>query len=443
MLLSVLVNYNFTGQPGDQLFTGPAYVDSNITATNIPGNRGGCVTRGPGVLPNAPLTPAPGGDSISSRGWPTGPVDKNYYYSFGTWTPKSGYSMTLTSLRYSFSGGATFIYSLANSLDNFTVDSVDELINKYNGGAVSINEDFTKIERFANLTKPIEFRLYAYEIGLSTADVRLKNNTETNPNGLVLEGTVQPVTPNHAPIGTAKTVTMLEDTAYPFAASDFGFSDPNDTPSNNFLAAKVTTTPAAGSLTDNGATVTVGQFISVSDINSGKLAFTPAANANGSPHASFTFQVQDDGGTANGGLDIDPTPRTMTINVTSVNDAPSFAKGANQTVNASAGAQTLANWATAISAGPTDESSQALSFLVSNDNNGLFSVQPTISANGTLTYTPAANANGLTTVTVRLRDGGARPTAVWTPRRRRRSPSPCRATVFGRIRSHGLTFFET
>ena len=35
--------------------------------------------------------------------------------------------------------------------------------------------------------------------------------------------------------------------------------------------------------------------------------FTPAANANGAAYASFTFQVQDDGGTANGGVDLDPT----------------------------------------------------------------------------------------------------------------------------------------
>ena len=34
--------------------------------------------------------------------------------------------------------------------------------------------------------------------------------------------------------------------------------------------------------------------------------FTPAANANGAGYASFTFQVQDDGGTANGGVDLDP-----------------------------------------------------------------------------------------------------------------------------------------
>ena len=46
-------------------------------------------------------------------------------------------------------------------------------------------------------------------------------------------------------------------------------------------------------------------------------------NANGSrPTPSFTFQVQDNGGTANGGVDLDASPNTITFNVTAVNDAP-------------------------------------------------------------------------------------------------------------------------
>src|SRR4029077_2140417 len=112
-------------------------------------------------------------------------------------------------------------------------------------------------------------------------------------------------------------------------ASDFGYSDPNDNPANNFLAVEITTLPGAGRLTDNGVAVTAGQFVSVSDINAGLLVFTPAGNANGTGYPSFTFQVQDDGGTANGGVNLDPTPRTLTVNVTSVNDAP---HGASNTV---------------------------------------------------------------------------------------------------------------
>ena len=63
------------------------------------------------------------------------------------------------------------------------------------------------------------------------------------------------------------------------------------------------------------------------------MKFTPAANANGAGYASFTFQVQDDGGTANGGVDLDQSANTMTINVTPVDDAPTFViKDANGNV---------------------------------------------------------------------------------------------------------------
>ena len=42
----------------------------------------------------------------------------------------------------------------------------------------------------------------------------------------------------------------------------------------------------------------------------------------GANYSHFTFQVQDDGGTANGGIDTDPTPRTMTVSITAANHAP-------------------------------------------------------------------------------------------------------------------------
>src|SRR5207245_11519123 len=54
----------------------------------------------------------------------------------------------------------------------------------------------------------------------------------------------------------------------------------------------------------------------------GRVTFTPAANANGSGYASFSFAVKDDGGTANGGADTDATPNTITFDVSAVNDAP-------------------------------------------------------------------------------------------------------------------------
>ena len=52
------------------------------------------------------------------------------------------------------------------------------------------------------------------------------------------------------------------------------------------------------------------------------------------------------------------------------------------------------------------EASQTVSFLVSNNNPGLFSQQPAVSPNGTLTYTPTPNACGIATVIVVAKDNG-------------------------------------
>ena len=83
---------------------------------------------------------------------------------------------------------------------------------------------------------------------------------------------------------------------------------------------KIATLPTAGTLSLGGNAVGTGSVIQASAIASGQLKFTPAANANGTNYASFTFQVQDNGGTANGGADLDPTAKTVTLNVTPVND---------------------------------------------------------------------------------------------------------------------------
>jgi VCBS repeat-containing protein len=135
----------------------------------------------------------------------------------------------------------------------------------------------------------------------------------------------------------------------------------------------------------------------------GTLTYTPAVDANGS--AVVTVRATDDGGTANGGDDTGNN-QTFTITVTPVNDAPSFTKGADQTLNEDSGAQSVSNWATAISDGPANESAQTVSFNVTNNNNGLFSSQPAVSPAGTLTYTSAANQYGTATVSVSISDNG-------------------------------------
>ena len=115
---------------------------------------------------------------------------------------------------------------------------------------------------------------------------------DPSPNTLTID--VNAV--NDAPAGTDRIVSTDDDVPYVFTAGDFGFSDPNDNPPNALLAVKVTTVPSAGVLKNGATTLVGGEIVSVSDIVAGNLTFTPASDAHGAGYASFTFQVQDDGG---------------------------------------------------------------------------------------------------------------------------------------------------
>src|SRR2546425_541978 len=134
--------------------------------------------------------------------------------------------------------------------------------------------------------------------------------------------TINVTSVNDEPSGANNTVTTNEDTDYIFAAADFGFTDPNDSPANALAAVKITTLPGAGALKNNGVAVTIGQFVSAADIGAGKLKFSPAANAKGAGYASFTFQGQDDRGAGNRGGDPGPTAHTTTININTGDNEP-------------------------------------------------------------------------------------------------------------------------
>ncbi|MEJ5223876.1 MAG: Ig-like domain-containing protein, partial [Anaerolineales bacterium] len=229
------------------------------------------------------------------------------------------------------------------------------------------------------------------------------NGIEANETALWTSGTnvLRPLTfeTNHPPTAANNTVTTLEDTDKVFAAADFNFADVDA--GDTLAQVQITSLPGAGTLyldsdtdgvVDTGEAVTVNQVVISADIP--KLKFKPAANANGTSYATFQFKVHD-------GEVYSVSAYTMTVNVTPVNDAPSFVKGADQTVQEDAGAQTVTGWATSITDGDP-EATQTLTFNVTgNTNPGLFSAGPAVNATtGTLTYTPAPNANGSATITL-------------------------------------------
>jgi hypothetical protein len=144
---------------------------------------------------------------------------------------------------------------------------------------------------------------------------------------------------------------------------------------------------------------------------SGNLTYTTATETFGT--ATFTVKLHDDGGTANGGVDTSAA-QTFTITVTGVNDPPTITLPASApTVLEDAGPQSVAGFASNISAGPTGdpfEAGQHLTVQVSTtttSGNLALSNGPTIDlATGNLTYTTATETFGTATVTVNLMDDG-------------------------------------
>ncbi len=242
--------------------------------------------------------------------------------------------------------------------------------------------------------------------GSATISVVLMDNGGGTDTSSPQTFTISVTAVNDAPAGTSGTVAPTEDTTYTFTTANFGFTDPSDAPANALAVVRIASLPAVGLLT-NGGPVAVGQFVSAADIAAGNLRYTPAPNGAGTGYASFTFQVQDNGGTANGGANLDPSPNTVTINVAPINDAPTLTLAAPAVlVLQNSGSYTQDNFATSTPGGGPDEAGQTITYTVFNTNNALFSVQPAVSPTGTLTFTPAPGASGAVTVTVVAVDSG-------------------------------------
>jgi CSLREA domain-containing protein len=234
--------------------------------------------------------------------------------------------------------------------------------------------------------------------GSATITVVLKDNGGT-ANGGVDTSPPQTFKINITPVNDAPSFTAPDRTVN----EDF-FSQ---------IPSVWATNVSAGAPDESGQSLTFqitnntnpGLFSTLPTVRSdGALSFTPVSNQSGS--ATITILLKDNGGTANGGSDTS-SEKTFTITVNPVNDAPSFNRGANQTVLINAGAQTIANWATNISKGPADEAGQTLNFQVTAISNpSLFTVLPSISPTGTLTYQAAADTAGATSITINLKDDG-------------------------------------
>lgn len=229
-------------------------------------------------------------------------------------------------------GGTSYLSISGNTISYHNVP-----IATFNTGGLGVTRVFTfnanaNVEAVQTVMRNLAY-YNQNQVNPSTL-TRTVQYTLTDGDGgtLVLTSQVNVVSVNDAPTGTDATVTGSENDPYVFATTDFAFSDSDG---DGFFAIRIATLPADGQLRISGVAVQAGDTIAVSAIAQGLLTFVPDADEFGTPYTSFTFQVQDNGGTANGGVDTDPTPRTLTINLTqddvpptAVADAPTTAENA-------------------------------------------------------------------------------------------------------------------
>jgi len=171
----------------------------------------------------------------------------------------------------------------------------------------------------AELVRSIQYRNLSEDPTAGSIDFRFTAEDAVGQLSETVTSTLEIVSVNDAPAGSDNNISIAEDTEHTFTAADFGFSDADGDALNRVFIDQL---PDNGQLLFNGNTFEAGNFISIFDISNGNLTFQPDSDVSGNNLASFTFSVADDGGTANGGLDRDQTPQTITFDVTPVNDAP-------------------------------------------------------------------------------------------------------------------------
>jgi hypothetical protein len=291
------------------------------------------------------------------------------------------------------------LQSVTNALTNISPGLAVELGQAVSFYATNDNNSLFAQQPAFSTNGTLIFSLAADQFGAATVTVWAQDDggvansgTDTSaPQTLVL--TVLPV--NHAPIVTLATNVLLV-TPNSGAASFAGFASFAPGLARESAQALVAYTVTQ----NNGALFAAPPALD----NSGTLTFTPANNASGL--ALVTVVAQDDGGTANGG--VDRSTNTFLLAVASPDNQPStfVLNLTSLSVLEDAGTQTVANAVSSVSPGPVGEGWQTVSFLVTNDNPTLFSAAPAIASNGTLTYRPAPLTVGTATVTVYARDNG-------------------------------------
>ncbi|MES3003128.1 MAG: VCBS domain-containing protein, partial [Pseudomonadota bacterium] len=220
------------------------------------------------------------------------------------------------------SGSMTVTLSVTEGKLTVTTGGSGAAVSNSGTSSVTISGTITQINNLLNTdaTSTVSYTDDAATPSAS-ATLVLQVNDNGNTGGPSLTAsdtaTINITTVNHAPSGTNKTISVTEDVTYTLA--DFGFTDVDG---NNFAGVVINTLPlaTAGVLRLGNTALVAGTFVTAAQISDGMLIYSPADNVFGNAgDTSFTFAVRDDGATGGGNVNQDPTPNTMTVDMSSTN----------------------------------------------------------------------------------------------------------------------------
>lgn len=334
----------------------------------------------------------------------------------------------------------TFTFSGANGLSVGDIDggpTYNVQVSALSGGTINLGSTGGLTGLTGNNSSAVSFTAPLGNVNSAIRNLRYRGTQDFNGTELLVisvnDGnsgglTERTVTLNVAPINDGPTLTastaslnLLEDQTPPptfsFTVADV---DAGDSPLSVVLRA----TNGSISVNDpgslafdqagaNGSSVVIftGTLL---DVQTALATVAYQSNPNYFGNDRITVSVDDQGATGAPGTTPSVVSQTINVNVTSVNDQPTFTVTGNSVINVNEdSSQQVVPFASSIFTGAANET-QGLSFSIVPSAPAdaallpnLFTATPTINAtSGNLTFTPRANANGTVTLQAFLIDSG-------------------------------------
>ncbi len=398
--------------PGLRVYRGPTSSSDDAFGLGVD-QQGNVFVTGRGVVNGTATTPS---DIVTVAYARTGEQLWRAAYSAGTNTTEVGLNILVDDARGVYVAGTSFTTSPSTDIvtlkyyhNTAPVASVPAVTLAEDGSAVvsltgydregdAFTASVTALPGHGDLTLAGSDLLYSPALNFNGSDSFsfVLNDGVASSAVAVVPISVTPV--NDVPVLLPGSLlgNTLEDTATVFTFADLlaaaGASDVD----GDVLSLLIESV-GVGTLTKSGSAVVPG----VTLVQAGEsLVWTPPANVNGLGLSAFVLRAKDSTTTSADSL-------AVKLDVTAVNDAPSFAlSSTSYTLPKNAGATIISGLATSILAGPANEAGQTVTFQITNNNAALFSVQPALASNGTLTFTPKKGVKGQAVLTVIAKDNG-------------------------------------